>query len=48
MKARRSTWAKGKALPTPPDPTTSVFVLRKDSVAVGYTGGHGQFLHWFG
>lgn len=37
----------GEKLPTPKDPTTSVFVLRKDSVPVGYAGGHGQFLHWF-
>jgi hypothetical protein len=38
----------GETLPRPTDPTTSVFVLRKDSAAVGYAGGHGQFLHWFG
>jgi hypothetical protein len=38
----------GETLPTPADPTTSVFVLRKEPVAVGYAGGHGQFLHWFG
>jgi hypothetical protein len=39
---------KSESIPTPTDPTTSVFVLRKDAVAVGYAGGHGQFLHWFG
>ena len=38
----------GERLPPPTDPTTSVFVLRKDRVAVGYAGGHGQFLQWFG
>ncbi len=38
----------GETLPAPTDPATSMFVLRKDSAAVGYAGGHGQFLHWFG
>jgi hypothetical protein len=38
----------GEKLRRPRDPTMSVFILRSDSVAVGYAGGHGQFLQWFG
>ena len=36
---------QGERSATPKDPTTSAFVLRKNSVAFGYAGGHGQFLH---